>query len=269
LWEGLCEKLDLVNAAHAIETILVLLNSSILLTILMSLIFSAKNDLMFLESIAAVYNTAPLEAIKQYGADVRNSILYLISGLILIVISTGYQSYIIRSCSSKRSKLLLPVSFSSIILWSILLILIIELILFPRRATILLNAPLPSDILVQVSKALTNLDIFRWWLCMIVFSILTTTVVIMLIWAVILFKFEKEHLIEIIFSLSLYILSYLFLSALPSNIVYPGGLIITSGVYGSEIPPRVWFIVMFRPDQLLSVVKVIAHPSFIFFLLLS
>jgi hypothetical protein len=98
---------------------------------------------------------------------------------------------------------------------------------------------------------------------MIVFSVLTTTAVIMLIWAIILFKFEKEHLIEIIFSLSLYILSYSFLSALPSDIVYPGGLIITSGIYGSEIPPRVWFIVMFRPNQLLSVIKVIAHPLLI------
>jgi len=225
LWEGSREKLDIVNATHATETILVLLNSSILLTILMSLIFSAKNDLMFLESIAAVYNTIPLGAIRQYRVDIRNSILYLILGLILIVISTGYQSYIIRSCSGKYPKLLLPISFSLILPWSILLVLVIELILFPRRATILLNAPLSSDVLVQVSKALINLDIFRWWLCMIVYSILTTTAVIILIWAIILFKFEKEHLIEIIFSLSLYILCYSFLSALPSDIVYPGGLI--------------------------------------------
>lgn len=90
MWEASREKSDIVNATHATEIILVLLNSSILLTILMSLIFSAKNDLMFLESIAAVYNTTPLGAIRQYGVDIRNSILYLILGLILIVISTGY-----------------------------------------------------------------------------------------------------------------------------------------------------------------------------------
>ena len=47
---------SVINNVSGLEVMLVLLNGSILLTVLLSLVFSIQYDLNYLESVAEVYN---------------------------------------------------------------------------------------------------------------------------------------------------------------------------------------------------------------------
>ena len=270
IYYGRGEKIIIVrnskrNAIQEYIAIFLTVIASLITVILSAEISVATSDEGFIESASIVYKDL-LPAAKFFATETRTSMILFLVSLFINIFSLYCMIHAIRNYKRKIYLKTCIVPFFITTLWLISVFEIVDTTLFYHmRIRIAVRASLPPETMIQVCKALTELDVVRWVSRVAICETCLLCIVAGLCIYTLVEHYRKLlSIIHFLLGIALQLLISMTKVILP--IVYRGNICIISGLCGGLLPPGTPVLVFKQP---LSFLFVRRHFFFYFILLIS